>query len=145
MRRVTLLTCIVLFGGLIAAPAVIAQEAEEPDPVVHMAQYQIPWERVDSLRTLLANYPQWVEKAREMGHILDRQFWIHLQGDEWNVVIVTSYASWDAWANRKPGWVGEAFRAVEPDSTRRAAQNAGSRWVFQGTIHKDNIYRRSYP
>jgi hypothetical protein len=90
-------------------------------------------------------YPRYLEKAKELGHILDYQVWIHLQGDEWNVVVTTVYPSWQKWANPESGWGEKVFAMIEPDSTRRAAYNAGATWVYRGTIHRDNIFRRATP
>ncbi|NIM51788.1 MAG: hypothetical protein GTO22_21485 [Gemmatimonadales bacterium] len=140
MRRAILLTSTLLLGAIAAAPALRVQEAE--NPVVHTSSHQVPWERVDSLRTLWGMYPEWLPKAQELGHILDRQLWVHLMADEWNVVITRTYRSWDAWANSEPGWAQAVFREVEPDSVRRAAFNEGVNWVFANTIHRDNIYQQ---
>ena len=120
--------------------------AQETDPpVVHVSQYQVPWERVDSLQTLVEMYPEWLTKAQELGHILDSHVWVHMQGDEWNVVTVNMYASWDAWANQESGWRTAVFEMVEPDSARRAEWTAGTNWVYSGTVHRDNIYRLLNP
>ncbi len=137
MQRPT--SVLLLFAAVAATPAV-GQESQE-QPVVYINQNQIPWDRIDSLTTLLQSRPQWTAKAKELGHILDEKFLIHMHGDEWNVVVITAYPSWTAFANLSPGWRGEVARMVEPDSTRRAAINAGYDWVFAGTMHRDNIYR----
>lgn len=134
--------CVGLALGTVA-PNVAAQDA--PQPVVHITQYQVPWDRVDSLRVLSRMYPERIALAKEDGHILDRKVLVHMQGDEWNVLIVTVFPSWDAFTNPEPGWGQAIFRRVEPDSTRRAAFNAGLNWVYRGTIHKDNIYRQVRP
>ncbi len=143
MRLARIVMALAVFGLILGvARPTYAQEEEAENPVVHTNSYQVPWERVDSLRTLWSMYPEWLAKAQELGHILDNQLWVHVQGDEWNVVIAASYPSWDAWANPEPGWRQAVFAMVEPDSTRRAAFNEGMDWVFANTIHRDNIYRQ---
>lgn len=139
MRRATGVATALLVGAAAAAPAIRAQEAE--NPVVHASFYQVPWERVDSLTTLWSMYPEWFTRAQEAGHILERQLWVHMQGDVWNVVIVGTYPSWDAWANQESGWGQAVFEMVEPDEAQRAAFNEGMDWVFSNTVHYDNIYR----
>ena len=142
MRLARIVMALAVFGLILGvARPTYAQEEEAENPVVHTSSYQVPWERVDSLRTLWSTYPEWLAKAEELGHILDNQLWVHVQGDEWNVVIAASYPSWDAWVNPEPGWRQAVFAMVEPDSTRRAAYNEGMSWVFANTIHRDNIYR----
>lgn len=134
----SLLSSMLFLAALGGAPVLAAQAAD--DPVVYVSQFQVPWERTDSLAKLLRLYPEWLTKARELGHILDSQTWIHSYGDEWNVVQVRTFPSWKAFTDQKPGWGMEVFRMVEPDSTKRAAFLAGTAWVYQGTIHRDNIY-----
>jgi hypothetical protein len=129
-----------------AVPAgLAAQPPQPPSRVVYVIQRQVPWERTDSLVKLLALYPAWTATAQREGHIVDRNVLVHLQGDEWNVVVMTVFASWDAWANQKPGWGQSVLRMVEPDSARRAAFNTGMNWVYQGTVHRDNVYRLVRP
>lgn len=127
-----------LVAGLAVGVSLSAQQTDQP--VVHVTSYQVPSARLDSLRVLLSAYPQWVVKARELGHVLDWQVWIHRYGDEWNVAVVHIFPSWRAFTDQKPDWGEEVSRLVEPDSTKRAAFDAAWSRVFQGTTHRDQIY-----
>lgn len=115
-----------------------AQPVDEDAAWVYGNYNKIPWSRVDSLSKLLKLYPM-IEKAKEMGHILDRRWLVHDTGNEYNVVIETVYPSWEAMG--EGARMGEVFRALEADSARRAEVNAGFNWVFQDTDHYDVIYR----
>ncbi len=142
MRTLIPLSLLLVTTTLVTTPILQAQDMEEvPVPFVYVSEYQVPWDRVDSLTTLLQAYPEWVAKAREMGHVLDYQTWIHLYGDEWNVVIVRTFPSQEAWNNQESGWLQSVNRMVEPDSARRAANSEGFAWVYDGVPHRDNLYR----
>jgi len=80
-----------------------------------------------------------VAKAIENGTVLDHHTIVHHTGDEYNVVIVNVFESWEA-MDAGNGF-GAAFEELEPDADRRAEVNAGYAWVFNDTEHKDNIYR----
>lgn len=138
MRR---LSASLLLVALVGAAPAVAQQAEER-PVVYLTQYQIPWARTDSLSKLLRLYPEWLTRATALGYILDDEWLIHMHGDEWNVVHLRTFPSWKGFADQQPDWATEVFRMVEPDSTKRAAFGAGLNWVFEGTQHRDNIYRK---
>jgi len=136
-----LLSSMLLVAAFGAPLTVSAQQVDE-QPVVYVTQNQVPWDRVDSLTKLLPLYPEWLVQAREQGHLINQETWIHRFGDQWNVVQVRVYPSWKAFSDRNSGWAGEIFRAVEPDSAKRAALISGYNWVYGGTIHRDNIYTR---
>lgn len=131
-------TLVMLIAGCLAGAILSAQQTDQP--VVHVTSYQVPSARLDSLRVLLAAYPQWVVKARALGYVLDWQVWVHRYGDEWSVAVVHTFPSWKAFTDQRPEWGEDVFRLVEPDSTKRAAFNAAWSWVFEGTIHRDQIY-----
>ncbi len=142
MRTLIPLSLLLVTTTLVATPILQAQDTEEaPEPFVYVLAYVIPWERVDSLTTLLQKTSERVAKAKEMGYLIDWQTWIHRHGDEWNVLTVRTYASEKAWASNPPGWQQSVREMIIPDSTRRAAINAGFAWVFDGTSHRDNMYR----
>ncbi len=125
--------------GLMSGAAVRAQE-QDTLPWVYTSFFKIPWERVDSLTELQKLYP-WREKAKEMGCHLDRQVLVHHTGSEYNIVIMTTYATWKDMA--PGGGCGQrVFEALEPDSTRRAEVNAGFNWVYTDVEHRDVIYQR---
>jgi hypothetical protein len=64
---------------------------------------------------------------------------VHHTGDEYNIVIMTLFPSWEA-IGEGARW-SEVFEALEPDAERRAEVNDGFDWVFQGAKHYDIIYR----
>ncbi len=117
-----------------------AQGDAAEQPYIYASYWKIPWDRVDSLTKLNKLYPV-VAKAKELGTILDRTWLVHHTGNEYNVVLSTRFASWEAIG--QGARMGEAFRALEPDSLRRAEVNAGYNWVFDPAVtsHYDIIYQ----
>lgn len=134
---------VALAGMLLAVPSdARAQDGDEPEaaeaPWIYISSYKIPWSRVDSLTKLNKLYPV-VAKAIENGTVLDHHTIVHHTGDEYNVVIVNVFESWESMG--EGAGYGAAFRELEPDADRRAEVNAGYNWVFADTDHRDNIYR----
>ncbi|MEE8487731.1 MAG: hypothetical protein V3S56_06145 [Gemmatimonadota bacterium] len=132
-----------LAGMLLAVPTEArAQDGDEMEEAeaawIYMTSYKVPWSRVDSLSKLMKLYPI-ADKAIENGTILDYHMIVHHTGDEYNIVIVNVYESWESMG--EGNGFGAAFEDLEPDEERRAEVNAGFNWVFAGTVHKDNIYR----
>ncbi len=140
MRLVRIVVAVIVLGFMLGgAGQAYAQEEEGTErPWVYASFYKVPWERIDSLTKLQKLYP-WTEKAKEMGCLLDRSVLVHAYGSEYNVVIMRYYASWEDIEGTGCGQ--RAFEALEPDSTRRAEVDAGFNWVYQGTEHRDEIYR----
>lgn len=134
--------CLAIGLVLFASQALVAQEMEqeeEEQAYWHVQLYQIPWDRVDSLRTLSTMYTdQVVAGAKEAGSILDFKILIHEMADEYNVVEMTKYPSWDAIRE------GRGFGAVAEelwDEAQREAITDGFNWVYEGSAaHKDLIY-----
>ena len=127
---------------LVTSHGLSAQEMaaeEEEQAYWHVQLYQIPWERVDSLRALESQYSDvFVEKAKEAGTILDYRLLIHEMGDEYNVVEMTKYPSWAA-IQEGPGW-GRIAEELFDEETREAI-NAGYSYVYEGHgAHRDLIY-----
>ena len=132
-----------LAGLLLAVPTDVraqdGDEAEEAEaPWVYISAYKIPWSRVDSLTKLNKLYPV-VAKAMENGTILEYHMIVHHTGDEFNVLIVRVFESWESMG--EGSGFGAAFEELEPDEARREEVNAGYSWVFADTEHRDNIYR----
>ncbi len=132
-----------LAGMLLAVPTdVRAQDGDEMEeaeaPWIYISSYKIPWSRVDSLTKLVALYPV-PDKAMENGTVMDYHMIVHHTGDEYNIVIVNVYESWESMG--ESNGFGAAFEDLEPDEERRAEVNAGFNWVFADTEHHDNIYR----
>ncbi len=122
-----------------AAHAQDGDEAEEAEaPWIYITSHKIPWSRIDSLTKLNKLYP-FVAKAKENGTILDYHLIVHQYGDEYNVLEVRVFESWESMG--EGAGFGAAFEELEPDADRRAEVNAGYAWVYAGTVHKDNIYR----
>ncbi|NIS65020.1 MAG: hypothetical protein GTO05_07660 [Gemmatimonadales bacterium] len=140
MRLVRIVVAVMVLGFMLGgAGQAYAQEEEAAErPWVYASFYKVPWERVDSLTALNKLYP-WVEKAVEMGHILGFKMLVHHTGDEYNIVLMTFFPSWEA-IGEGARW-SEVFEALEPDAERRAEVDDGFDWVFQGTKHYDIIYR----
>ena len=132
-----------LAGMLLAVPTDVraqdGDEAEAPEAAwIYITSHKIPWSRIDSLTKLNKLYPV-VAKAIENGTILDYHMIVHAYGDEYNVLDVRVFESWESMG--EGNGFGTAFEELEPDEERRAEVNAGYAWVFAGTVHKDNIYR----
>ena len=133
----------VFAGLLLAMPTDVraqdGDETEEAEPAwIYMSSWKIPFSRVDSLSKLVKLYPI-PEKAIENGALLDYHMIVHHTGNEYNMVIVSVYESWESMG--EGNGFGAAFRELEPDEDRRAEFNAGLQWVFSDAEHVDNIYR----
>ncbi len=136
MRRIAFA---VLAFALILPLAVQAQEDEE-QPVWHILRYQVPWDRVDSLTTLFETYSLPIaEEAKKMGKLLEYEWLIHIQGSEWNVVLMRKLSSWEAVQN---SGFGEARRKLYPDEAKREEINAAFNWAFGGRVHRDEFFRQ---
>lgn len=126
---------------LLSSQGLVAQEMEqegEAQAYWHVQLYQIPWERVDSLRTLVDRTQPVVDDAIENGAILDFKILIHEMGDEYNVVEMTKYPSWAA--IQEDRGFGEAAEEVFDEATDEAIMD-GFDWVYEGSAaHKDYIY-----
>jgi hypothetical protein len=144
-----------LLGSVLAVPrAAVGQEAAPPalydttgTAWVYASYFRVPWPRVDSLIKLQRFRPAWRARAVEMGCYLDSQLLIHQTGNEYNVVLSTTYASF---RNIGPGsgsgaCANGAWRETVPDSTLRAALQQGNNWVFGDAAHYDVIYWIPYP
>lgn len=113
-------------------------EEEEQQAYWHVAAFQVPWDRVDSLQTLVDQTQPVVERAIENGRLLDFKILIHDMADEYNVIEMRKYPSWAA-IEEGPGF-GEASEQVFDEATNEAI-NAGFEWVYEGaSAHKDLIY-----
>ncbi len=146
MKRITFISMLLLFFLFSTFSSIIAQE--EPDapekqkketPYWYVSSFKIPWEKVDSLQKLIKMYtiPTLVE-VKKIGRLLDYHILIHNTGDEYNVVIMSKFSSWEA-LDKGAGWT-EASKVVEPDEEKRKKVSEAFNWVFEGSVHKDNIY-----
>ncbi len=138
MKTFAFLMVLFLVAG--SLETAFGQEEKPTRPWVHVYEAQIPWSRVDSLDKLREAYDvkyKWEEKAKEMGYVLDIR--IMYTNDVWNYRVEYVYPSWEAMYN--PGWIGRVWEAVEPDSAKRAAINAGYGWAMKDVIGRSRIYR----
>ena len=60
------------------------------------------------------------------------------EGNEYNVITMSKYPSWEA-IDKGAGW-SAAAKIVQPDDAKRKKVNAAFNWVFEGSVHVDNIY-----
>lgn len=153
MRLRTLAVPVILIAMALAAPRPApAQEARSLFDTtgtawVYASYFRVPWPRVDSLLKLERFRSAFRERGQQLGCFLDTQLLIHQTGNEYNVVQSTTYASF---RNIGPGsgtgaCTNRAFREVVPDSTQRAAIQAGNNWVYGDAAHYDVIYWVPYP
>ena len=77
-------------------------------------------------------------EVKKAGDLLDYKVLIHHTGDEYNVVIMSKYPSWEA--IDKSGIWGAAYKIIEPDKEKRKNVYDLFNWVFEGVTHIDNIY-----
>ncbi len=132
---------IVLLAVLFSAQSTLFAQEEKSQETAYwyVSSYKVPWARVDSLEKLEKKYgAPTIAEAIKTGGILEHLILRHRYGDEYNIVYLIKYPSWTA-VNKK-GVFRTAFETVEPDKAKRDAVNAGYKWVFEGTVHKDNIY-----
>ncbi len=132
---------IVLLAVLFSVQStLLAQEEKKQETAYwYVSSYKVPWARVDSLEKLEKKYGSLVSaEAKKTGGILEYHMLRHQYGDEYNIVIMTKYPSWAA--VNESGIFRKAFETIEPDKAKRDEVNAGYNWVFEGTVHKDNIY-----
>jgi len=121
-------------------PEAVPQPYDESGVWVYASYMKVPWSRIDSLMVLQhGTAPAWREKAIEMGCFLDWQMLIHHTGSEYNVVYLTTYDSWEHLTPGR-GCGNTAWQEVMPDSTARAAVEAGLQWVHDEYKHYDEIY-----
>ena len=135
---------IIIFLVLFIPSLLMAQEEEKKDvPYWYVMSIKIPWERIDSLQTLVKKYTVKVTaEAIKSGKILDYKFLIHHTGDEYNVVIMTKFPSWDSMGDLTT--MQTAQELVIPDKEERDKVNGGWQWIFEGTQHIDNIYSDAF-
>jgi hypothetical protein len=124
-----------------AQSTVLAQEEKSQEtPYWYVLSFKIPWAKVDSLEKLVKKYTfPIVAELKKTGSLLDYRVFIHHTGGEYNLVILEKYPSWAA-INVEGIWK-TAFEAIEPDKSKRDEVNASFDWIFEGAVHKDNIYR----
>lgn len=138
MRRTFI--AIAILGLSALGSRVEAQQPAGDAPIWwYVSTYKIPFERIDSLRSLIRIYElPVVEEAKRGGNLIERHYLVHDTGDEWNFVIVSKWRSWAA--IRGDTTISAARRRLMPDSANRAAVGRLFNWAFGPAEHRDNIY-----
>ena len=136
MKKSLIIIMLVLF----TSSSLFAQEEEKKEvPYWYVMSSKIPWERVDSLTTLVKQYTIPIAKeAIKTGTLLDFKILLHHTGGEYNVVIMRKFPSWDAIDDG--GGMQTAAEKVFPDKELRDKINGGFAWIYKETTHIDNIY-----
>ncbi|MEN8119434.1 MAG: hypothetical protein ABFS35_03770 [Bacteroidota bacterium] len=118
-----------------------AQEKKKKEKAYwYVSSYKVPWANIDSLQKLVKKYTiPIIAEAKKRKTLLDYKILIHHTGDEYNVVIMMKYPSWAAIG--KGSGLQAAFEAIESNKAKRDSINAAFAWLFDGSVHKDNIYR----
>ena len=140
MKR--LITYLLMLSFMVFACGVsdiLGQDQEDEDtPYWYVAEYQIPPQKMDSLRTLAKKSDPVYEMAIDEGYILDYKELFHHTGGEYNFVRMIKYPSWSV-IEEGPE-LGEVAEDAMPDKSKRQEIMKGFEWVFKGVQHKDNIY-----
>lgn len=132
-------------GLIVWVGATSLRPAQQTDqaPYWYVSTYSVDWRQVDSLQSLFRKYTlPIVEEAKKDGKLLDYKMLIHNMGNEWNVVLVRKYRSWD---DIDDPALGPAAQKVFPDSAQRARVNAAFAEIYQGGAHRDFIYQEVTP
>ncbi len=135
-----------LFAAAIAATfgvssTATAQEAQEEEPAYwYVSHYRVSWAKIDSLTSFVRNDEELIGEGISRGNFLEAKVLVHHTGDEWNVVFMTKYPSWEA-IDADPGLgpLAEEMWGAE----RRQARSDAFDYLTQeaGGAHRDYIYQ----
>ena len=116
-----------------------------PDMVSYMTQYKIDPARIDSLASLIATYDvPWHTFVAENVEGYGRTWMRHDTGNEYNMMLVTTYPNWDMvdsvpYDDLFPRFVASMGMTMED------AENDGVdklfEWAYEGALHQDQIWR----
>jgi hypothetical protein len=138
MRR-TFIAIAILAVSAVESRVEAQQQPRDTLVYWYVSAFKIPFDRIDSLRTLIRIYElPVVEEAKRGGQLIERNYLVHDTGDEWNFVIVTKWRSWAA--IRSDTSIAAARVRLMPDSANRAAVGRLFNWAFGPAEHRDNIY-----
>lgn len=128
-----------LVAAALLSPAAAAAQEDEATAYWYVSEYQIPWEKADSLQALLDADTELVREAVRRGHMVESMALLHHTGGEHNLVFMTKYPSWAA-IDADPGLGPIAEELWGAD--RRQARGDAWDWIFEtsGGAHKDAIY-----
>lgn len=118
-----------------------AQEAQEEEPAYwYVSHYRVSWDKIDSLMSFVQNDEELVREGISRGNFLEGKVLVHHTGDEWNVVFMTKYPSWEA-IDADPGLGPLAEEMWGAD--RRQARGDALEYLTQevGGAHRDYIYQ----
>ena len=141
METSKIIIFIVLLAVLFSAQSTLfaQEEKSQETPYWYVSSFKVPWAKVDSLEKLVKKYTvPIVAEAKKTGSILEYHIFRHHTGGEYNIVILEKYPSWAAL--NVSGVFRKAFETIEPDKSKRDEINAGFNWIYEATVHKDNIY-----
>jgi len=130
---------IILFSMLISFSIFAQEEQKDETPYWYASSIKIPWPKMDSLQQLYKTYTiPIMEEAKKNGNILDYHIFIHHTGDQYNVVTMTKFPSWEA-INETTSFRDYLEKYV-PDKEERDKIFAAFSYVRSGYDHIDNIY-----
>ena len=141
MNKTTIRLIVAVLIILLFIPSLVAQDKEKTEtPYWYVSFLKIPYAKIDSLYKLEKQYtPAVVAEAKKQGLILDYKMLLHHTGDEYNVVYLAKYPSFEAMESAW-GWWNTAYKAIEPDEKKREKVQEARLWAFDKIIHKDLIY-----
>ncbi len=139
MRYLATLLMVAVFTS--ATPAT----SQDLEPVVYVGEFEVKWDRLDSLRTLISRYSiPWQEFVASQVDGYQRWYFTHDTGDEANYYRVTQYPDWDYVRGDEIDYsaLWNEYKAAngitdEEDKRRREA----FAYVFEGSTHTDRILR----
>ena len=140
MNKTTIRVILAVLLILLFIPGLVAQDKEKEDtPYWYVSYYKVDYAKIDSLRTLIKEYTNpIVAEAKKTGPLLDYHILIHNTGDEYNVIIMEKYPSWNS-LDESSG-MGAAFKKIQPDKDKRIEAYNAFGWIFTPNIHYDGIY-----
>jgi hypothetical protein len=138
-------SCRILFAQeeekKVPVPILFAQEDQSENPYVLEVEFQIPLNKLDSLEKLfvLIGESGYINKAVEMGYILDSRAHILQIGEEWNVKIQWIYPSWDS---MNEDWDPlTVWNATGLDEEEIKKVRDGTNGMFSEAPKRNRIYR----
>lgn len=144
MTKRSMLSLTAAAACLLAGFALGQTQPQQPQGYWYVSEFRVDFRLVDSLQKMLRAYTLPVNReAHRSGDFLEERWLFHHTGDEYNVMRMRRFRTWDAIQNDTS--FGAAFRRQFPDSARRAAINAAFTGVFQAAPHRDGIYTELAP
>ncbi len=119
------------------------------DEVTYMTQFKIEPSRMDSLAALIQTYDApWHTFVAENVDGYSRTWMRHDTGNEYNLMVVTTYPNWDMVDSVPYNDLFPKF-AASMGMTMEEAENQGVEemfnWAYDGSEHMDQIWRPIVP